>query len=50
MEKNLSIYDVCKSLCGKIKPVGESNEDKKRFDNLKVTIDLVDSLIDDIKD
>ena len=44
----MEIYDVVKKLVGEIKPIGETNEDNRRFKNLKVMSDLVDRLIYDI--
>ena len=43
-------YDVVKKLIGKIKPVGETTEDNKRYENLEETIDLVESLISDLEE
>ena len=37
-------------LIGKIEPKGESNEDEKRFENLKTLCTLVNELIIDIDD
>ena len=41
-------YDVVKKLLGDISPVGETNTDNDRYDNLKETIELVDSLLENI--
>ena len=41
-------YTVIKKLLGEIHPVGESNEDEKRLDNLKETIAVVELLLADI--
>lgn len=41
-------YDVVTKLIGAIEPVGESNEDKERLENLKSTIQLTDLLINEI--
>lgn len=41
-------YDVVKKLIGNIMPIGETNEDERRFSNLKDTIELVDLLLSDI--
>jgi len=43
-------YDVVKKLIGEIKPIGETNSDEDRFENLKEMIELVDDLIVDIQD
>ena len=42
------IYDVVKELVGKIDPVGETNEDNRRFENLKTMTALVEALLSDI--
>jgi hypothetical protein len=44
----MEIYDVVKKLLGEIEPVGETNTDEKRFENLAATTHLVDKLIFDI--
>lgn len=44
----MDIYEIVKKLVGKIDPVGESNTDEDRFENLKVMTALVDSLLTDI--
>lgn len=41
-------YDVVTKLIGKIDPVGETNEDDRRFENLKEMCSLVEKLITDI--
>ena len=46
----INVYEVVKKLVGEINPVGETNTDKRRFENLKVMIDLVDELLLDISD
>ncbi|MFA5133074.1 MAG: hypothetical protein WC444_07145 [Candidatus Paceibacterota bacterium] len=45
----MEYYDVVKKLLGEIKPVGETYEDTRRFENLKNTISLVDDLISDLQ-
>ena len=42
--------DVVKKLIGKINPVGETNTDNERFENLKAMCKLVNNLIIDIDD
>jgi hypothetical protein len=42
-------YEIVKKLIGKTEPVGETNEDQKRYSNLEYTIELVGLLIRDIK-
>ena len=44
----IDIYEVVKKLTGPIRPVGETNTDDARFENLKVMTDLIDSLLSDI--
>ena len=41
-------YDVVKKLIGYIMPIGETNEDNRRFENLKATAELAQLLIEDI--
>lgn len=47
MEK-ISLKDVVLRLVGEIHPVGESYEDKKRFENLKSLCELVEELVCEI--
>ncbi len=44
----MDIYQVVKKLIGPISPVGETNADDKRFENLKTMTELVDVLLNDI--
>ena len=44
----MDIYEVVVKLVGKIEPVGETNEDNRRYENLKVVTALVDKLLSDI--
>ncbi len=37
-------YDVVKKLIGNIRPVGESNEDSNRFNNLMAMCELMDEI------
>jgi hypothetical protein len=46
----MELYDVVKKLLGPIEPVGESNADDKRFENLDATVNLVARLLNDICD
>jgi len=41
-------YDVVTKLIGSINPIGESNTDSKRFENLKEMTELVQELLSDI--
>ena len=42
--------DVIKKLIGNINPIGETDTDNERFENLKEMCDLVNNLITDIDD
>ena len=42
-------HEIAKALLGPIIPVGETNEDSRRLENLKETIVLVGNLIDDLR-
>jgi len=44
----MTLYDVVKKLTGPIDPVGETNTDNARFENLKALTELVDKLVFDI--
>lgn len=44
----MDIYEVVKKLIGNINPVGETNTDNERFENLKTATELVDKLLTDI--
>ena len=46
----MDIYDVVTKLIGPIKPVGETNSDNERFENLTNMCNLVDQLLIDIDD
>lgn len=50
MNRIENIYEVTQRLCGEIEPVGDSNIDRIRLQNLKDTIDVTESLIQDIID
>ena len=41
-------HEIVKKLVGKIYPVGETNADNIRFENLKAMTELVDDLLTDI--
>jgi len=43
-------YDVVKKLIGEITPVGETNEDNKRFENLQAMCRLMDEIDTTIQD
>ena len=44
----MTISEIVKKLIGSIDPIGETNQDEVRFENLKDLILLVDILISDI--
>ena len=44
----MELIDVVYKLTGPIHPIGSSEEDSRRFENLKVVIKLVDQLLFDI--
>ena len=44
----MEIYDVTVKLVGPINPIGETQTDNERFENLKTMTDLVDKLLTDI--
>lgn len=46
--KSETIVEVVKRLIGGIDPIGETNTDNKRFENLKVMTEVVDVLLTDI--
>jgi len=41
----MTYYEIVKKLIGEINPIGETNVDKIRFENLKVMAELVNELI-----
>ena len=41
----MDIHEVVGKLVGRIDPVGETNEDNRRFENLKIMADLVNKLL-----
>lgn len=47
-EKKRQEYNVIKKLLGPIDPVGETNADDRRYENLKVTIRVVKELLSDL--
>ena len=44
----MDIYEIVTKLVGRINPVGETNTDDERFENLKVMCELVEKLVVDI--
>lgn len=43
-------YDIVKKLIGQIKPIGETTEDNKRFENLSQFCELLMQMLYDIDD
>lgn len=48
MAEELNLHELVKRVVGPIRPVGETNTDNKRFENLKTMTALVDKLLTDI--
>ncbi len=44
----MDIYEVVKKLVGEISPIGETQTDSNRFENLKIMTELTDKLLTDI--
>lgn len=44
----INVYEVVKKLIGPINPIGSTETDEMRFENLKSTTELVDALLTDI--
>ena len=44
----MEIYEIVTKLVGKINPVGETDTDNERFENLKIICELVEKLVVDI--
>jgi hypothetical protein len=44
----MTLHEIVKKLVGEIDPVGETNTDNARFENLKTLTNLVDHLLGDI--
>lgn len=50
MNNEINVYAVVKKLVGEVEPIGETNEDEKRLENLKKEIELCVYLLDDIQE
>lgn len=48
--KKLELKEIVMSLIGNINPIGQSNTDNDRFENLKDLCELVDDLVGKIDD
>lgn len=46
--KTLTTKEIVKKLIGEIRPVGETNTDEQRFENLKEICELVNELVSEI--
>lgn len=44
----MELHDVVRKLVGPIEPVGDSNIDRQRFENIKAMTELIDRLLFDI--
>lgn len=44
----MELIDIIRTLVGPVDPVGETNTDNARLENLKALIELVDTLVGDI--
>jgi inorganic pyrophosphatase len=44
----MDYYEIVRKLIGNIEPVGETNEDDRRFENLKKITELTEKLIAEI--
>ena len=44
----ITVYAVVQKLIGPVYPVGETNEDNKRFENLKNLCELLDKIHEDV--
>ena len=52
-KRNLSAMVLHETICtlvGPIEPMGETNADARRIENIRVLTELVDMLLDDIQD
>ncbi len=41
----MELHETVMKLVGEVRPVGETNEDNRRFENLKVLTELIDRLV-----
>ena len=46
----MNMYDIVTKLVGPIYPIGETHEDIKRLANLRVMVDLVEKLVENIQE
>lgn len=45
----VEMVDVVRQLVGPIQPIGETNSDRQRLDNLLVLIDILEDLLEDVR-
>ena len=48
MENNMTNYELIKKVIGEIRPIGETNEDNRRFENLIEYADLTCCMVQDL--
>lgn len=48
MSNPMELHEIVMKLVGSVNPVGETNLDNQRFENLKVLQDLIDKLVSKI--
>lgn len=48
--KSMTHHEIVKKLIGEIKPVGETNEDNRRYENLQSMFSLIQLLLLDVND
>ncbi len=44
----MNMYEIVVKLIGWINPVGETNTDNDRFENLKESVELINALVSDL--
>jgi hypothetical protein len=47
-ENKMTLYEVVTKLIGQVNPIGETSEDNRRFNNLKIMTELTTLLLKDI--
>jgi len=45
----MDLHEIVKKLVGEINPIGETNQDDERYENLMVMADLAEKLLVDIE-
>jgi len=46
----MEIVDVARKLVGEINPIGETHEDNRRYENLKVLCEVADTILSSISE